>query len=154
MEKKIKDKFKILNIIFFAVISSVFVATLTVLYLKVFANLKDFVEAGSFVMYISPLVMISGVMIAYNIYKQAVQKAEKTEDRTEKLAIFYRTKLMQIILLGLSGEIVAVGILLKYQSHDVFMSAIIMLFLLFVMPLRKRFDKDFLKTDVDISELK
>ncbi len=151
MEKIIDKKIKKLNILFFSLLTISVIATLFVLYLKINLKYEDLVKAGSLALYLSPLTMIIVIILNSYLYKKAVEKAENLTDKIEKLQIFFQAKVVQYSLYSLAGIIAAIGLLLEYRAPNIFISVIILSFLVFNIPTKKKFDKDF-NTEQQVEE--
>ncbi len=144
METNIKDKLRVLNIIFYSLLATSVIVTAIVLYLKIILEYNDLVKAGSIMLYICPLTAMGAIMLGYYLYNKAVQKAEKIIEFNDKLNIFYNAKIMQYSLFNLAAIMSGVWLLLQYRAQNIFMFAIVLLFMALNIPNKTKFIKDFL----------
>jgi len=144
MEKIIKNKLNKLNILFFSLISIVLILSFIVLYLKINLKYEDLVKPGSLLLYISPLTMIGVIMLNFHLYKKAVEKAQNITDEIQKLQLFFNTKILQYVLYGFAGIFASIGLLLEYRAPNIFISVIILSFMIFSIATKKKFINDFI----------
>ena len=144
MKKEIKEEFKNLKLIFWgAVCFVVIISGISILFKALYKH-ADYIEAGSLLLYLSPLAMIGAIILGYYLYKKEAEKGKTLDNEHDKFLLYIKAQQTKYGLFVIAGVISAVSIYMKYSSGNIYIPAIIILFFFLNMPTENRFRKDFL----------
>ncbi len=140
------ESLKQLKVIYYSIISAFVVFSLIVILLKKQLGFQDIAGATSVITFITPLIMIVSILVAYGLYDYKARKAKKTDDNKIKEKLFVEATIIKLAFIEFAGLLSAFALLVYWRPDYLYILGIVLVFFLLAYPTQLRYDRDFAPT--------